>query len=1276
MSAGRMAVSLEDPEGGCAEMSAGGIVIGLHDRDVAAKAELIALVEARRAVRYPTSLSQRRFWILDKLEPGSPALNVAVRWRIEGSLPIELIEKAVALIVDRHETLRTWFIESDGEPFQVAEPEVSLRVHSIDLSARPEADALAECDRIARVEATKPFNLAIAPLIRVTHVRMRPDLAIVLVTAHHAVCDGWSIGLLAREMGAICAALQAGRHPDVPALQITYGDYAAWQREVVLEDGLAPEIAYWSRTLEGLEFFELPADFPRRRAPGSSGAIESLLLDRALTDRLGAVAHQRGCTLFMLAYSALVTLLHRYTGATDIAVGTQVVGRYQVETEALIGLFINTLVLRADLTGGPTFAEVLDRSRGVIMEALEHEAMPLEKVIEVLGLTRQQGDGSLFSVNFIFQRTFIENADYGKFKLVDLPSWSAGALHELNFFMVERPEGWRLSCEFNTGLYLQASIERLLRHLVNILSAIAVEPVLPIAAIPILDASERHRLVVESNQTATEYSRDVPLPELIARQTAKTPDAIAVVAGAQSLTYRALEQRTDALAQRLLSLGYGPNARIGVFVNRTADLLIAPLAILKAGSAYVPLDPTYPPARLTQIIEQSRLAAIVTQSELVPAPLRSVPIVAMGNSSRPTEGADASPLPLIQPEDTAYVIFTSGSTGRPKGVQIAHGALSNFLCAMRDAPGFSARDTIAAVTTICFDIAALELFLPLTVGAKVVIADEEETKDGVRLASLLKRVDATVLQATPATWELLIGAGWRGDPKLRMLCGGEALPRHLADRLLERSPELWNMYGPTETTIWSSVRRITSGADPILIGPPIANTQFYVADGNDTLVPEGAVGELLIGGDGVAIGYWDMPELTRERFPADWFRGTPGAKLYRTGDLVRMRQDGGFEYLGRKDQQIKLRGFRIELGEIESVLSRHVAVRRAVAAVSESALGESAISAYVELHGSASARREQIVEALRAEVRAMLPAYMRPQNIVVLDAIPLLPNGKIDRKALPAADSQKQQDRTRLQPLDDFEARLAKIWCEILGVESIDPSADFFDLGGHSLLAARLLARVEAATGRRVGLSSLFDSSGFKAFANLVRSTNPRDFDFRQVVRMGARQAERSIFAINNTGIFLKLSRRLNEDLSIAALQLFDPRIQRENVPTSVEEIAEEYARLIREVQPVGPYALLGWCNGGMMAFETARRLEAAGELVSCVFMIDAWVPRTFGLAPIEACECILPDGIDFDRLGQSAYGAEGLLGVRHRSGNRAPLLPPSEGQGHPRPRLCASAGL
>ena len=948
-----------------------------------------------------------------------------------------------------------------------------------------------------------------------------------------------------------------------------------------------------------------------------------------------------------------------------------------METENLVGLFVNTVVLRVDLTGEPSFATLLDRARGVIAEALEHKAMPLQKVIEVLTPKRYPGHNAVFSVNFIYQRSFIENTDYGTFRLVDLPSWSAGAMHDLNFFMVERPEGWRLSCEYNAGLYLQASIERLLRHFVNILSAISADPMLPVASIPILDASERHHVVVECNDTAAAYPRDLTLPHLFARQAAETPGAIAVVAGAQSLTYRDVKQRSDALAQQLIRLGVGPNARVGVFVKRTVDLVIAPLAILKAGNAYVPLDPTYPHGRLTQIIEQSGLVAIVAQSAVVPPPLRSVPIVAIGSTFKPAATANIPELPSIRPEDTAYVIFTSGSTGQPKGVQIPHGALTNFLCAMRGVPGFTAQDTIVAVTTICFDIATLEIFLPLTLGAKVVIAAEEETRDGQLLLSLLKRAGARVLQATPATWELLIEAGWSGDPQLRMLCGGEALPRHLADRLLDRSPELWNMYGPTETTIWSSAKRITRGEGPVLIGPPIANTQFYIVDRNGELVPHGGVGELMIGGDGVADGYWHMAALTSERFPADRFRDVPSAKLYRTGDLVRMRQDREFQYLGRTDQQIKLRGFRIELGEIEAVLLRHGAVRHAIAITGESASGEIAIFAYVELRGDVSSPPEQIVDALRADVAAMLPGYMRPRDIMVVDAVPLLPNGKIDRKALPLPGSEEQAERSRFQPLNDLETRIAQIWCEILGVESVNASADFFKLGGHSLLAARLLARVEAVFGHRISMSTLFEFAGLHRVRGY--SSLPPSAELRLppgctdgTTPCGAHHLRHQQHRHFRDAVTAPQGRSV--DHCAATFRSIVPKRQLASYGRGNRQSIRALDPGNSAQRPLRADGMVQWRYAGLRDSPSAPGGPRGGIARLSDRHMDSRLLQTARLASIETRGLLISVGADPDRLGQGAIRAKIFLALRRQSSHRAPFLWPPQDRGDAR-RTCLCCG-
>ncbi|MDO9712576.1 non-ribosomal peptide synthetase [Paracraurococcus lichenis] len=1155
-----------------------------------------AAPEAGRA--HPTSFAQRRFWVLDRLDPGNPALNVAVRWRIEGDLSTGQIAAAFERIIARHEVLRTCFIERDGEPVQVVREAVPFHVPSIDLTVL-DSDAMAECDRIARAEARTPFDLAVAPLIRVTHLRLRADLAIIAVTAHHAVCDGWSIGLLAAEMCEICGAAAAGRAPALPELPFCYGDFAAYEREALAAGDMDADVAYWASTLRGIEPAAPLPDVPAPPAPAGTSAIESILLPPALTDALTLLQRQHGCTAFMVALAALGAVLARYTGATDIAVGTQVAGRDDVAVEDLVGVFINTLVLRLDLSGEPDAATLLARVREVVAGALAHRTVPFERILEAVRPGRHRGQAPLFAVNFIFQRSFIRNADCGAFRLIDLPSHSAGALHDLNFFMVERPEGWRASCEYRADLYAAETISQILRHFATLMSAMAAAPRTPVWRLPMLDAAERWRLVEGVNATAASYPRGLTAPAMVAAAAAAWPARIAVAAPDATLSYGALAARIDSLARRLLAAGIAPGSRVGIYLPRCADLVVAPLAVMRAGGAYVPLDPIYPPDRIAQIAEQAGLAAVIASADGLPQSLAVLPMVSPGEG-----GADTRPLPTVPPDATAYVIFTSGSTGRPKGVAVPHRALTNFLCAMRQVPGLAPDDGILAVTTLCFDIAALELFLPLTVGARVEVATEEESRDGALLLARLRASGATMLQATPATWRLLLAAGWAGDPPLRMLSGGEPLPPDLAHALLARSPELWNMYGPTETTIWSSAVRLDPEAAPF-IGPPIANTRFYVVDPRGELAPPGAPGELWIGGDGVASGYWNMPEATRERFLSDPFGNTPGARVYRTGDRVRARRTGGWEFLGRGDDQVKIRGFRVEPAEVEALLLRHPAVSNAVVVARRGEAGDDVLVAYVALAGEA----EPVIAELRAAAAAALPRYMRPSAIVALDAIPLLPNGKIDRRALPRPGTATAATEAPGGPEDVVEAQLAAIWRAVLGCGTFDRTADFFDLGGHSLSAARMLARVETAFGLRIGFATLFESARFVEFAERLREAGAGSAAFPSDPAPRPGEARPGIFAINHTGVFRPLLQRLGASLPITPLQLFNPERPTEALPASVEEAAAGYAALIRNAQPSGPYVLMGWCSGGVIAFETARHLERAGEQVSRVVMMDAWRP-------------------------------------------------------------------
>lgn len=737
------------------------------------------------------------------------------------------------------------------------------------------------------------------------------------------------------------------------------------------------------------------------------------------------------------------------------------------------------------------------------------------------------------------------------------------------------------------------------------------QPLKPSSSTAPLNETERRERGIENNSTAN-YPKHLTLPQLFEAQARSAPEAVAVLCGERGMSYRELDIASNRLAHELRKRGVKPASRVAVFLDRSPELLVAILAILKSGSAYIPLDPAYPMGRLEHIFENSRPAAIITIASLRERLAReAMPVILVDAESLSIAQRSAKPLPsATAPTDPAYVIYTSGSTGRPKGVAIPHGALVNLLCAMQRQPGLTKEDTVVSVTTVSFDMAVLDLFLPLTVGARLILAMDQEMADGAALLRLLRRHGATFMQATPVTWQLLLEAGWRGPPPLKMLCGGEAMSRKLAEKLLETGCELWNMYGPTETTVWSSALRVDSGDGPVLIGPPIANTQFYVLDSSQELAPPGAPGELFIGGDGVALGYFDLPEATDEKFVPDKFRQLPGARLYRTGDMVRLQQHGRMEFLGRTDQQIKLRGFRIELGDIEAALLRHPDVAEAVAVLGQDASGEGAIWAYAVAQRAEATPRDVLVDTLRASLAQSLPGYMRPASIAVLDALPRLPNGKIDRHALPAPAPAQRQKPGPAQPLNAIESRLATIWSSVLGLGAIDKKADFFELGGHSLLAARLLARIEADFGQRLSLLALFKAPNIAKQAQLLMHGEQREYEFRQVVRLQPGGSRPPLIAIHNTGVYYyNLSKRLGPDQPVTALQLFDPSIARQGLPQTLEGIAAEYVQLIRKFQATGPYKLIGWSVGGVLAFEVARQLVAAGREVSLLAMIDTWAP-------------------------------------------------------------------
>ena len=1157
----------------------------------------------------PCSHAQRRFWVLDRLDPGDPALNVAVRWRLEGSVPVATAERAFRLIITRHEVLRSYFEHAAGEPVQFVAPTVAFKIPVIDLGHLPLAEALAEGDRIARTEAQSSFDLGTPPLIRVTLLRLHDTLSYLLVTAHHTVCDGWSIGILAREFGEICAATHAGRFPVLPELSVSYGEFAEWQNEQLNGPGWQHETEYWATALKGLSYFELRPDRPRSAAQGGTCEIVSTLLDRAFTGALEQLARRNGCTLFMTVLAGLFVLLHRHSGETDIAIGTQVAGRDEIELEDLVGVFINTLILRADLRNNPSFSDTLARVSDVVTEAFDHQHIPLEKLIEILKPPREPDRNPFFSINFIYQRSFIQNATYGGFKLIDVPSVSAGTVYDLNFFMVERPEGWRLSCEYKSGLFDAATVERLLEHLRILLDSAVTDAARPIAELPMLGPAERRHLLTELNDTATAFPTGQTLHGMFAEQAARTPEATALVFAGTALTYAELDARSNQLAAHLRSLGVGPEVLVAICAERSLELLVGLYGILKAGGAYVPLDPKYPPERLQFMLRDCGarvlLAQEATRDRLPPHEITTVYL----DRDWPTiaQYATTAVVNDAGPDNLAYVIYTSGSTGQPKGAMNAHRGIVNRLMWMQEAYRLTAEDRVLQKTPISFDVSVWELFWPLLYGARLVIARPGGHQDPAYLADAIALHGVTIAHFVPSMLSLFLeGADLDRCGSLRdTMCSGEALSADVVNAFLRRLPHcrLHNLYGPTEAAVdvtsWQC-EPLPAGA-LVPIGRPIANIRLYILDAQRQLSPLGTPGELYIGGVGVGRGYLNRAQLTRERFSDNPF--VAGDRLYRTGDLVRYRDDGNIEFLGRLDHQVKLRGLRIELGEIEVALRECAGVQDAAVIVREDSPGDQRLTAYY-VAPEATAAAE-----LRTRLAARLPDYMVPGVFVRLQALPLNPNGKLDRAALPQPGHGAAAAAAQPQRLDDIESRLAVLWREVLHCTDVSRTASFFELGGHSLLAARLLGRIEAEFGRRLTLAALFKSPTIADQAAVLRQRENREYEFRQVVKLQANGSKPGIIAVHNTGSFYGLCKRLGPEQPFTSLQLFDPSLPDQKLPQTVEEIAAGYVQLIRRVQPVGPYVLAGWCIAGVLAYEVARQLQVSGEEVSALLLMDTWAP-------------------------------------------------------------------
>jgi amino acid adenylation domain-containing protein len=1162
--------------------------------------------------RRPLSITQQRLWVLEQLHPGSAAQNVALGLRWTQEIDRSALQTALYEVMLQHEVLRMEFHVVDGAPRQFVFSSARVKVRDVDLRNLAQPERTARLSSLEQQEVRIPFDLAHGPLLRVTLFRLSHAEHTLLVVAHRMVCDDASLRILLSNLQSGYEAQMKGRWSERGRVRLQYCELAA--REIASVSGLS----YWRQRLAGApSSVDLPTDHPRPPVQTFEGGRQRMRIHSTLVERLRGLSQSRGAKLFATLVAAFNVLLFRCARQEDLVVGTRVSGRRaRPEFGRVVGPLENMLALRTDMSGDPSFADLLIRVQEVVEGAFAHQEVPFEALVRELRLERDMSRHPLFQIMLAMQSSDATNGDLGEgasLVEVEIPTEQ----FDLSIEFAEQANELEARFGYNTDLFDASTIARMMGHFRILLESAGKDPGMSISRMPLLGEAERRQLLVEWNDTRVSYPREVPVHKLVEEQVEKTPDSVAVIYQSERLTYRQLNNRANQLAHRLQQSGVGPDVLVAVCAERSVELVVALLSALKAGGAYVPLDPEYPKDRLETILQDANPPVILTQTNLLdrlPAGARGVFCLDRDWPSLELESVENLPT-ICGGKSLAYAIYTSGSTGKPKGVPNVHEGIVNRLLWMQNMYKLTGSDRVLQKTPFSFDVSVWEFIWPLLTGATLVMARPGGHRDPAYLVNLIAEQRVTTLHFVPSMLSIFLeSADLERCRSVRLVfASGEALPFELQQRFFERmGSELHNLYGPTEAavdvTYWAC--RPNSQLSIVPIGRPIANTQIYILDANLQPVPIGVPGELHIGGVGLARGYLNRPDLTAEKFIPDPFSEMPGARLYKTGDLARFLSDGNIEYLGRLDYQVKLRGFRIELGEIEAVLVECAGVLQAVVVVREDHPGDKRLIAYL----IAAPGKELDLENLRGDVKDKLPDYMVPSRLVLMERLPMTTSGKVDRKALPAPPLERGTTTTAVAPRNEVEARLALLFESVLGLPSVGVTDNFFDLGGHSLLAGRLLALVNEATGTQIPLSALFRGATVESLARLIEREPEAEHDPVVMEIQHGESGRLPFFAIVPPGEeslgYAMLARHMGPAHTVYKIQGNAP-VTRGKRPYSEQEmraLTDEYLAAMRSVQPHGPYCLGGLCDGTHIAEQIVLKLEAHGDEVGLFAIFDTWV--------------------------------------------------------------------